>query len=187
MLTEEEENQLLVEFNDTQADYPRDKTIQALFEDQVQKNPDQVALVFEGQQLTYAELNQQANRVAHLLRQKGVKSEDRVALLTVRSLDMIVGMLGILKSGGAYLPIDPEYPMERIDFMLADSGAKAVLSQTSVIQQLGLKGHPDRPCLALDHLDTAQINETNPTNTTRADHLAYVIYTSGTTGTPKGV
>src|SRR5699024_8554379 len=116
MLTEQERHQLLIEFNDTEMPYPKEKTIHCLFEEQVEKDPNQIAVVFKETQLTYKELNEQANRLARILREQGVKPEERVGLLMERSLDMIVGMLGILKAGGAYLPIDPAYPAERIDY-----------------------------------------------------------------------
>jgi hypothetical protein len=139
MLTEQEKHQLLVEFNDTEMPYPKEKTIHSLFEEQVEKDPHQVAVVFQEKQLTYKELNERANRLARVLRQRGVTPEDRVGLLMERSLDMIVGMLAVLKAGGAYLPIDPAYPAERIDYMLEDSDSKIVLSKTEDIEQLRKK------------------------------------------------
>ncbi|WP_036723851.1 AMP-binding protein, partial [Paenibacillus forsythiae] len=106
---------------------PREKTIHQLFEEQAERTPDQAAVVYEGSQLTYRELNERANRLARTLRGKGVQADERVAILADRSLEMIVGILGILKAGGAYVPIDPEYPAERIRYMLEDSGAKLLL------------------------------------------------------------
>ncbi|SFJ97043.1 non-ribosomal peptide synthetase, partial [Thermoflavimicrobium dichotomicum] len=114
LVTEEEKEQLLTVFNDTQADYPRDKTIQALFEEQVQRTPDRIAVTCEGKNLTYRELNERANQLARVLRKEGVESESIVGLMFERSLEMIIGILGVLKAGGTYMPIDPAYPAERI-------------------------------------------------------------------------
>ncbi|MEN1970683.1 amino acid adenylation domain-containing protein, partial [Lentibacillus sp. N15] len=187
ILTEQERHQLLVEFNDTEMPYPKEKTIHCLFEEQAEKDPNQVAVVFKEKQLTYKELNEQANRLARILREQGVKTEDRVGLLMERSLDMIVGMLGILKAGGAYLPIDPAYPAERIDYMLEDSGSRIVLSQTKVIDQLLPEVRWDGKCLDVIKMKFEGIDKSNLTPINHSRNLAYVIYTSGTTGKPKGV
>src|SRR5690606_10754061 len=111
---------LLYEFNDTYTDYPRDKTIQQLFEEQVEKTPDNIAVVFEDKKLTYSELNEKANSLARVLRDNGVKADSIVGIMVERSIEMIVGIMAVLKAGGAYLPIDPLYPAERIKYMLAD-------------------------------------------------------------------
>ncbi|NOR44474.1 MAG: amino acid adenylation domain-containing protein, partial [Candidatus Delongbacteria bacterium] len=121
ILTSEEKHQLLYEFNDTYADYPRDKTIQELFEEQVSKTPDNIALVFENKEMSYGELNARSNQLARLLREKGVNPDAIVGIMVDRSFEMIIGILGIMKSGGAYLPIDPTYPEERIKYMLENS------------------------------------------------------------------
>ena len=110
-----------------QKQYPKDKTIQQLFEEQVEKTPDNIAVVFEDKQLTYSQLNERANSLARLLRKKGVKPDSIVGLLVERSLEMIIGIFGILKAGGAYLPIDPSYPQDRIEYMLQDSGTQVLL------------------------------------------------------------
>ena len=187
MLTNEEEHQLLVEFNDTKVDYPKDKTIVDLFEVQSAKTPDANAVVFEEEHLTYKELNERANQLAHYLRSMGVKEETLVPICIERSLEMIIGILGILKSGGAYVPIDPEYPEDRINFMLEDSNAKVVLTSSKSCQKL-----PAVKDLTIIELDSqwVNINEQPVDNLpviATADNLAYVIYTSGSTGKPKGV
>ena len=187
MLTKAEEQQLVYEFNDTAVDYPKDKTVVDLFEEQATKTPAAIAVVFEGEQLSYKQLNERANQLAHYLRSRGIKKETIVPICIERSLEMIVGILGILKSGGAYIPIDPEYPEERIKFMLKDSNAKMVVSSSSGSQKLSLAKD-----IAIIELDSqwVKINE-QPTDNlpaqATADNLAYVIYTSGSTGNPKGV
>ncbi|WP_181217657.1 AMP-binding protein, partial [Bacillus subtilis] len=118
------------DFNDTKAEYPRNKTIHQLFEEQAERVPDKVAVVFEDKQLTYRGLNEHANRLARTLRNEGVEADQLVGIMAERSLDMIVGILGILKAGGAYVPIDPEYPEERIHYMLEDSKAHLLLTQS---------------------------------------------------------
>ncbi|RFT61149.1 hypothetical protein D0U04_30685, partial [Bacillus clarus] len=129
LATAEEKMQILEVFNDTAAEYPREKTIHQLFEEQVERTPDHIAAVFEGQQLTYRELNARANQLARTLRNAGVKEDQLVGIMVERSLEMIVGILGILKAGGAYVPVDPEYPEERIQYILEDSGATILLMQ----------------------------------------------------------
>ena len=121
LLSGEERQQLLFEWNDTQSEYPRDKCIHELFEEQVEKNPDAIAVVFEDEQLTYGELNQRANQLAHYLSSLGVKAETLVGICVERSLEIVIGLLGILKAGGAYVPLDPNYPEERLSYMLDDS------------------------------------------------------------------
>ena len=116
LLTEAEKHQLLIEWNDTKTDYPQDKCIHQLFEAQVEKTPDAIAVVFEDQQLTYRELNRRANQLAHYLQKLGVGPEVLVGICVERSIEMVVGLLGILKAGGAYVPLDPSYPRERLSF-----------------------------------------------------------------------
>ncbi|GBD54546.1 non-ribosomal peptide synthetase [Microcystis aeruginosa NIES-298] len=186
LLTESETNQLLIEWNNTQVDYPEYKCIHQLFEEQVKRTPDAVAVVCSQQQLTYNELNCRANQLAHYLQKLGVKPEELVGICLERSLDMIVGLLAILKVGGAYVPIDPDYPQERISFMLQDSQVKIILTCESL--QNSLPNH-QAIVICLDK-DWPQINQTSQENlnsTVSADNLAYVIYTSGSTGIPKGV
>ncbi|WP_143328992.1 non-ribosomal peptide synthetase, partial [Clostridium puniceum] len=140
MLSKEEENKLIREFNNTRTEYPRWSTIQELFEEQVEKSPNNIAVTFNGKELTYKELNEKSNSLARLLREKGVSSEKIVGIMVERSLDMIVGIMGILKAGGAYLPIDPEYPEERISYMLEDSSAQILLTKKSLLKDINFEG-----------------------------------------------
>jgi amino acid adenylation domain-containing protein len=183
LLSEAEKHQLLVEWNDTAAEYPQDQCIHQLFEAQVEKTPDAVAVSFEGEQLTYRELNQRANQLAHYLQQLGVASEVLVGICVERSLEMVVGLLGILKAGGAYVPIDPAYPQERLALILSDSQTSILLTQQKLLEKL--PAHQTR-VLCLD-TNWERNSSENPVNLTTSDRLAYVIYTSGSTGKPKGV
>jgi len=186
ILTDAERRQLLVEWNDTKRDYPKDQRIHELFEAQVERSPEAVAVVFEDKQLTYRELNCRANQLARYLKRLGVGPEVLVGICVERSLEMVVGLLGILKAGGAYLPLDPEYPKERLAFMLKDAQVPVLLTQQ---QQLGrLPQHEAQVvCLDADGEAIGQESRQNPVSHVTADNLAYVIYTSGSTGTPKGV
>ena len=132
VLSEQERHRMVVEWNATQAAYPSDRCIHELFEAQVAKTPDAIAVVHDDAQLSYGELNAQANRLAHYLRELGVKPDERVALCVERSLEMVVGLLAVLKAGGAYVPLDPSYPVERLAYMLADSAPVAVLTHAQV-------------------------------------------------------
>ena len=185
LLTEKERHQLL-ESNNTAVDYPQDKCIHQLFEEQVEKTPDAVAVVFEGKELTYRELNSRANQLAHYLQKLGVKPESLVGICVERSLEMIVGLLGILKAGGAYVPIDPSYPSDRIAYMLKNSQASVLLTQKKLVA-----GFPENQaqiiCLDADWNLVSQQSDLNPNCTASQKNLAYVIYTSGSTGKPKGV
>ncbi|MEH2375500.1 amino acid adenylation domain-containing protein [Nostoc sp.] len=185
-LTQQERHQLLVEWNDTGVDYPQDKCIHHVFEEQVERTPDAVAVVYENQHLTYRELNCRANQLAHYLRSLGVGADVLVGICVERSLEMIVGLLGILKAGGAYVPLDPEYPQERLSFMLEDAQVSVLLTQQRLVESL--PEHQARiVCLDTDWETIAQNNQSNLENTATPDNLAYVIYTSGSTGKPKGV
>jgi len=183
LLSEAEQHQLLNEWNQTQADYPKDACIHQLFEAQVEKTPDAVAVVFENQQLTYHQLNQRANQLAHHLQSLGVQPEVLVGICVERSLEMLIGLLGILKAGGAYVPIDPTYPQERLALILSDSQTSLLLTQQHLQEKL--PPHPT-PVLCLD-TDWETISSKNSLNSTTPENLAYVIYTSGSTGKPKGV
>jgi amino acid adenylation domain-containing protein len=186
LLTDLEHHQLLVEWNDTQTDYPQDKCIHQLFEEQVERTPEAITVVFENQQLTYRELNRRANQLAHYLQKLGVKPEILVGICLERSPLMLVGLLGILKAGGAYVPLDPDYPQERLAFMLEDTQVPVLLTQQSLVEKLPAN---QAQILCLD-TDWDKINcqsEDNPTCNSTADNLAYVTYTSGSTGKPKGV
>jgi amino acid adenylation domain-containing protein len=185
ILSEAEKYQLLVEWNDTKRNYPKDKCVHELFEEQAEKSPDAVAAVYEEQQLTYGELNRRANQLAHYLRERGVGPESLVGICAERSLEMVVGLLGILKAGGAYVPLDPLYPTERLVFMARDTQAAVVLAQEHLRDKLA--GYEGRVvCLDADWGSIAGQPESNPPSGVRSEHLAYVIYTSGSTGTPKG-
>ncbi|MFN6572321.1 amino acid adenylation domain-containing protein [Dendronalium sp. ChiSLP03b] len=186
MLSAAERHQLLVEWNDTQTNYPSDKCIHQLFEEQVQRTPDAVALVFEDEQLTYHQLNCRANSLAHYLKSLGVGADQLVGICVERSLDMIVGLLGILKAGGAYVPLDPEYPQERLSFMLRDAQISVLLTQRSLVNKLP-EYTAQVVCLDSDAHLIEQCSQDNATTDVRATNLAYIIYTSGSTGQPKGV
>lgn len=188
MLPEEERHRILFAFNNTAADYPKHKTLQQLFEEQVEKSPDTVAAVFENRQMTYGELNGKSNGLARMLRGKGVKPDSIVGILAERSFELLIGIWGILKAGGAYLPIDPGYPEERIKFMLEDSGAKILLVQDKFHRRF-LNGSAGCP-IVLMNLEESSLqgkDGINPENANTSSDLAYVIYTSGSTGKPKGV
>lgn len=195
LIAEQERHQLLVEWNQTQTDYSQDKCIHQLFEEQVEKTPNAVAVVFDNEQLTYRELNQRANQLANYLQTLGVKSEKIVGICVERSLEMIVGLLGILKAGGAYLPLDFTYPQERISRMLDDAQVAVLLTQKQLlakINQLKLVVENKIEVVSIDEdikdLPTDNIlNDLNYLNYPHCENLAYVIYTSGSTGTPKGV
>jgi aspartate racemase len=186
ILTEAEEHQLLVEWNGTAKGYPKNKCIHELFEEQVEKSPDGVAVLFDNQQLTYQELNERANQLARYLRKLGVGPEVLVGISVERSLEMVVGLLGILKAGGAYVPLDPQYPRERLAFMLEDTRAPVLLTQHRLVD--GLPAHNAHVvCLDRDREQIAAENDKNPISGAAAANLACVIYTSGSTGQPKGV
>ncbi|MCM0593872.1 MAG: amino acid adenylation domain-containing protein [Gloeotrichia echinulata DEX184] len=186
LLSAAERHQLLVEWNQTAFEYPTDKCIHQLFESQVERTPDAVAVVFENQQLTYRELNQRANQLAHYLQTLGVRPEVLVGICVERSLEMVVGLLGILKAGGAYVPLDPNYPPERLSYMLADSAVEVLLTQNKWTSQL-LEHQVEIICLDSDGEKIALYNQKNPTAVNQGENLAYIIYTSGSTGQAKGV
>ncbi|MDM8558776.1 amino acid adenylation domain-containing protein [Candidatus Parabeggiatoa sp. HSG14] len=186
LLTKSERHQIIVEWNDTQVAYPHDKCIHQLFEEQVKRTPDAIAVVFENQQLSYAALNQKANQLAHYLQSLGVKPEVLVGICVERSLEMIIGLLGILKAGGAYVPLDPAYPLTRLAFMLEDANVPVLLSQSSLVDVLP-KTKAQVVCLDTETKKFLQHRSNNLSNGVTSDNLAYVIYTSGSTGRPKGV
>jgi len=186
LLTPAERHQLLVEWNDTEREYPQDKCIHQLFEEQVERTPDGIAVVFEGQKLTYRELNSKANQLANYLQKSGVKPEVLVGICVERSLDMVVGLLGILKAGGAYVPLDPAYPKERLNYMISDAQVKILLTQQELVSQLP-EQCAAKICLDRDWSLIRGESQENPLCTVEVENLAYVIYTSGSTGKPKGV
>jgi aspartate racemase len=186
ILTQKERHQLLIEWNDTATDYPRDKCIHQLFEAQVERTPEAVALVFGTGRLTYRELNTKANQLAHYLRKLGVGPEVLVGICLERSLDLIVALLGILKAGGAYVPLDPAYPQERIEFMLSDAQVAVLLTQEKLLAELP-KSEAHQVCLDKDGNAIADQKSENPINHCEPANLVYILYTSGSTGRPKGV
>ncbi|WP_414584329.1 amino acid adenylation domain-containing protein [Scytonema sp. PCC 10023] len=186
LMSDVERQQLLVEFNNTRRDYVNDKCIHQFIEEQAERTPENVAVVFKKQQLTYRELNTRANQLAHHLQALGVGPDVLVAICVERSWEMLVGILSILKAGGAYLPIDPMYPNQRLVYMLQDSQVSVVLTQERLVKKL-----PDigAQVLCLDTLwdAIAQESDENFKSEATPENLAYLIYTSGSTGQPKGV
>jgi amino acid adenylation domain-containing protein len=206
--TQKEEEQILVKWNQTEVFLPQNKTIQQLFEEQVEKTPSNIAVVYEDQKLTYQQLNEKSNQLAHYLRTLGVEPDTLVAISVERSLEMIIGLLGILKAGGAYVPLDPSYPQERLQFMLEDTKASILITQAHLNETfraysgttLNLYLRNEEKELFIEELSSnAETSQTqrwrslpaessqNPESLTSPHHLAYVIYTSGSTGKPKGV
>jgi len=185
ILTSFEKQQLLVEWNSTKRDYPMDQCIHELFEAQVERSPEAVAVIFEEQQLTYRELDVRANQLAHYLIKLGVGPDTLVGICIERSLDMVVGLLGVLKAGGAYLPLDPAYPKQRLEFMLEDAAAPLLLTQQRLVEAFST--HDARVvCLDKDWEEIAQQSGESAKSEAMPGNLAYVIYTSGSTGQPKG-
>ena len=184
MLSEAEKNKILYDFNNTKTDYPKDKTIAELFEEQAKKTPNNVAVVFGMQKLTYKELNERANSLAYYLRKNGIETNDLVGIMVNRSLEMIIGMLAVLKAGGAYIPIDPTYPKDRIEYMLKNSNSKLLLTQEHLHDITDFKN-----CVYIDLSNDSiySLPNDNLNHTNTPEDLAYVIYTSGSTGLPKGV
>ena len=183
-VNDDELHRLLVQWNDTQADYPKNKCIHHLFEEQAARTPDAIAVVFENRRLTYGELNNRSNQLARCLLKQGVGPDVRVGICIERSPDMIIGLLGILKAGGAYVPLDPRYPSDRLTIMLQDSGLKVLV--TEELFRSRFSEYKDQ----LVFIDSGAITRESPENCcgrARAEDLAYVIYTSGSTGKPKGV
>ncbi|MCP5047790.1 MAG: amino acid adenylation domain-containing protein, partial [bacterium] len=202
MLPEPEKNKLLYQFNDTKADYPRDKTIHGLFEEQLERRKDDIAIIGEGREINYMQLNTKAGQLAHLLRQNGVETGNIVAIMMDRSIELVVGIYGILKAGAAYLPIDPDYPEERVDYILRDSGASILLkseirnpkSETNPNDQNSNDPNKNQcfPCVVLnfEHLDFEFVSNFGfriSDFQISSANLSYIIYTSGSTGKPKGV
>ncbi|MDG4801278.1 non-ribosomal peptide synthetase/MFS transporter [Micromonospora sp. WMMD980] len=184
-LLSEGERELLAGWNDTAADFPRDQTLHGPIEERAAATPDAIAVTIDGHSRTYAQLNADANRIAHRLRAAGVGPETLVGVCAERSVELVAGLLGVLKAGGAYLPLDPEYPADRLAFMVTDADAPVVLVQSHLRDVL-----PATSATVLD-LDDAAVwadrPATDPTPLAGPEHLAYVIYTSGSTGRPKGV
>ncbi len=183
IVTPDEKKKILYDFNNTSADYSRDKTITQLFEEQVEKTPDNIAVVFENQKLTYRELNERANSLANYLRSQKIGRNDIVGIMVNRSLEMIISILAVLKSGACYIPIDPEYPQDRIAYMLNNSNTKLLLTFKRLENKVTFD---NKLFVELDN-ELYNSNKDNLININEPDDLAYIIYTSGSTGNPKGV
>ena len=186
LLTEAERRQLLFDWNDTRAEYQQCVCAHQLFEAQVERTPDAVAVIFEDERLSYRELNARANKLAHHLRGLGVGPGKVVGIFIERSLEMVVGILGALKAGAACLPLDPSFPRERLAFMLRDAGGPVVLSQQRIAADLPETG-ARVVCVDSDWDDIARNSDENPRTSVTPESWIYVIYTSGSTGTPKAV
>ncbi|MBE9248417.1 amino acid adenylation domain-containing protein [Dolichospermum sp. LEGE 00240] len=186
LLTAAEQHQLLVKWNNTQTDCCQERCIHQWFEELIERSPNAVAVVFEGKQLTYLELNQQANQLARYLQTLGIEPEVLVGICVERSLEMIVGILGVLKAGAAYVPLDPNYPQERLAYMVADSQLPVLLTQQRLVE--GLPTSTAKVvCLDSDWETITSFSKENPVHKVTPDNLAYAVYTSGSTGKPKGV
>ncbi len=186
LLSEAELHQVLVDWNNTKTNYPHDKCIHQLFEEQVQHHPNSIAVIFGNVQLTYQELNIRSNKLAQYLQKIGVGSENIVGICISQSIEMIVGLLGILKAGGAYLPLDSSYPQERLNFMLEDAQVSVLITQEKLLKSFECFFNPI-VCIDKDWEIITQENKNNLENSVTSNNLAYVIYTSGSTGKPKGV
>ncbi|MDY7022738.1 MAG: amino acid adenylation domain-containing protein, partial [Cyanobacteriota bacterium] len=188
LLTKAEQHQLLVEWNNTQTDYPKDKCIHQLFEEQVERTPNQIAIIFENERLTYQQLNSRANHLAEHLQTLGVEPEVTVGICIERSIEMVIGVLGILKAGGTYIPLDPTYPQERLAFMVEDAQIKVLLSQSHLKANF-FNSPTEVVCIDnIQHtLEEVNSGEITFKSDVKPDNLAYIIYTSGSTGQPKGV
>jgi len=186
LMAERERRQVLVQWNDTDHDYPEGSCIHELFEAQVRRTPDVTAVVFGDQELSYRQLNARANQLAQRLIGLGVGPNVLCGVLMERSLEMVVAILGTLKAGGAYVPFDPSYPRQRLAFMLQDTEAPVLLTHTSC-QHLVPERHRHVVCMDSDRCELQREDTSNPGRNVTDDHLAYVMYTSGSTGTPKGV
>ncbi|QLF91733.1 non-ribosomal peptide synthase/polyketide synthase [Pseudomonas sp. ABC1] len=187
LLSSEEQQQIIYDWNHSEASYSGDQCIHQLIEAQAERNPDAVAVVFGDEALTYQGLNRKANQLAHKLRELGVGPDVLVGIAVERSLEMVIGLLAILKAGGAYVPLDPEYPQDRLSYMLEDSGIQLLLTQSHLQEQLPISNHIKTIVLNQGNESLRGYSEVNPENIVQPENLAYVIYTSGSTGQPKGV
>ena len=183
ILSQEEKTLIINKFNDTAVEYPKEKTVKCLFEEQVQIRGNEIAAVCKGNSLTYNELNERANSIAILLREKGVKEEKIVGVFLEKSLETIIAILAIIKAGGAYLPIDIEYPEERIKYMLEDTEAKVLMSRKNYADKISYTGE----LIDLDDEEIYKKDSSNLDIVANPNSLIYIIYTSGSTGKPKGV
>lgn len=186
ILAPEEKEKLIRKWNDTRKDYGQPVCIQELFENQARKSPDTPALIFEETQLTYRQLNEKANQLAHCLINQGIGPDDLVGIFMERSLEMVIAIYGVIKAGGAYVPLDPDFPEQRTAFILTETRARALLTQSHLLTRLPASTIAPL-CLDRDRQLVDSFPKTNPESPVNAKNLAYVIYTSGSTGTPKGV
>ncbi|TAE53210.1 MAG: amino acid adenylation domain-containing protein, partial [Nostocales cyanobacterium] len=186
ILTTSEKQQLLIEWNNTQTEYPVDKCIHQIFELQAEKTPDTTAVIYGNQKLTYRELNQKANQLAHQLISLGVKTESVIGIALERSVEMVIGLLGILKTGNAYVPLDPEYPQERLTAIIEDAEIEIIITNSKTVKNLP-ENQAEIICYDQEIATIEKQKKSNPKTQITAENLAYVIYTSGSTGKPKGV
>ena len=185
VISEKEKNKILYEFNDTKVDYPQNKTMSELFEEQVIKTPNKIAVIFGDEKLTYKELNEKANSLAYFLRNvKNINREDTIGIMVKRSLEMIIAILGVMKAGGTYIPIDPSFPEDRVNYMLESSSACILLTSKKVENTINYK---NKVIIDLDNSDIYSLPNTNIKNINNLSDLLYIIFTSGSTGKPKGV
>ncbi len=186
LLTEAELQRIVVAWNDTSAPFPEEMCIHQLIESQVQQTPNAVAVIFEGEELTYRELNARDNQLAHALQERGVEPDTLVGVCMERSFEMVIALLAILKAGGAYVPLDPEYPQERLAYMIQDARLPVLLTQKRILQRLP---HSSMSVIFLDdeRNTLGTHSEENPVCAVQPHNLVYMIYTSGSTGRPKGV
>jgi amino acid adenylation domain-containing protein len=186
LLSDAERQQLLVEWNDTAAEYPSEMTLPQVFEAQVERTPETIALIFENERISYHELNSRANQLSRHLVSMGVGPEQLVGICVERSVEMVVAMFATQKAGAAYVPLDPQYPWARLHFMIEDAGVRVLLTQQQHMERFAA-GNLDIVCLDTDVERIAAHEETNLSSRASAANLAHVIYTSGSTGQPKGV
>ncbi|OUB68232.1 non-ribosomal peptide synthetase [Bacillus thuringiensis] len=187
IISEEDKRKSLVEFNNPKLDVPPQVTIHEMFERQAMIYPNAIAVTYEKEKITYKELNERANQLAHYLQKKGVGPDTLVGLCVERSLEMIVGILGILKAGGAYVPLDPTYPEQRLQYILEDASIQLFVTQESLKELNWLPENVESICLDRDQDEIGKESKTLPVSSVGPQNLAYVIYTSGSTGNPKGV
>lgn len=187
IISDEDKRKSLVEFNNPKLDFPPRETLHELFERQAMIYPNAIAVTYEKEKVTYKELNERANQLAHYLQKKGIGPDTLVGLCVERSLEMIVGILGILKAGGAYVPLDPTYPEQRLQYILEDASIQLLVTQESLKELKWLPENVESICLNRDQDEIWKESKTLPVSDVNSQNLAYVIYTSGSTGNPKGV
>ncbi|MCB2311577.1 amino acid adenylation domain-containing protein [Clostridium tagluense] len=183
IVSKNEKHKILNQFNSEYIDYPREKLLNELFEEQVENTPNNIALIYKNKRMSYKELNEKSNQLAKLLIEKGVKSDTIVGIITERSMEMIIGIMAILKAGGAYMPIDPMYPQSRMDYILKDSHTNIILTQEKFKKKLNFNGNN----IIIDDISLYIGDVENIKNHAKSSNLAYIIYTSGTTGEPKSI